>query len=131
MITIDSIKTELYNQNLEGLGFYSTTQSSDWFNKLSTSIGIDAQLIDALVTSAVGAVPVFYWKYDSIENSLKLVMKRFSYQNETWTHLNFTQKDLNINWILSPEKEYIITYPSNCKVGQAFNRHIPIVYRNH
>lgn len=130
MITIDDIKTKLNNQNLEGLGFYSTTQFSDWFSKLSTSVGIDIQLGDALSSSAIGAVPIFYWNYNPLENCLTLLMKRFSYINQSWTYRTGIYTDLNINWILSPEKEYIITYPSNSKVGQIFNRHIPIVYRN-
>lgn len=130
MTTIDDIKSQLLTQNLSGLGFYSTLQFEDWFEKLSTPLGIDMQVSHALSISASKGMPIYYWNYDNSDDALVLLMKRFSYVNNSWVYLPLTHLPFDISWQLSPEKEYIITYPSNSKVGQAFNRNIPIVLRN-
>lgn len=133
MRTLEIIKTEIENQNIQNLGFYSATQHSDWFNKLTTSIGIDTQASEKLSRGSIGKAAFFYLTYDIAYDYLKLNIERFSYKNSMWqfdTQLNWGL--YTVKWVNSSNGEYAMVCNSNVTptVCEAWITNLSVIYRN-
>lgn len=125
-MNISDIKQDLLNQNLSGLGFYST-EFNNKFQRLVTPTGIDEQLSEAVLDNATSVFPIFYLLYDSVQNILKLKVHRFTYVNELWTH-HSSNIMCDVTWnYSSTDNKYLINYQMGSKIGYSFNRDIPFI----